>query len=239
VSNPWAGKNWGGIHIPRMGDEVIVDFLEGDPDQPIIVGRVYHAENMPPWRLPDRKTQSGILTHSSPKGGLANFNMIRFEDKKDSEDLLIHAERTMHNSVEASQFITVGGDRHITTGGTDKDGNKSGDVKEKVFQNHNLHILGDAREKVEGKESRIIVGDSGAQYQGNRGVQITSDEVVEAQTITFSAQQSITLAVGASSIMLDASGVTVIGVPLINLNPAGALPPPPGKVFPPDPPDDP
>ena len=69
VSHPWAGKNFGGMHVPRIGQEVIVDFLEGDPDQPIITGRVYNAEQMPPWDLPANATQSGILTRSSKGGG--------------------------------------------------------------------------------------------------------------------------------------------------------------------------
>jgi type VI secretion system secreted protein VgrG len=239
VSQPWAGQQWGGVWLPRVGQEVIVDFLEGDPDQPIITGRVYNADQMPPFTLPDNKTQSGFKTRSSPKGGTENFNLLRFEDKKGHEDVLIHAERTMHNSVEASQFITVGVDRHITTGGMDKDGNQIGDVKEKVFKNHNLHVLKDAREKVEGKESRTLIGDSAAQYQGNRSVQITGDELVIAANITIQAQQKITLMAGSSSIVIDPSGVTVIGVPMINLNPMAAVPPIPPLMPLIDAPDDP
>ena len=82
VSQPWAGKAWGGVTIPRIGQEVIVDFLEGDPDQPIITGRVYNAEQMPPYALPANMTQSGIKSRSSKGGTPDNFNEIRFEDKK-------------------------------------------------------------------------------------------------------------------------------------------------------------
>ena len=96
VAQPWAGKNWGFVAIPRVGHEVVVDFLEGDPDQPIIVGSVYNADNMPPYTLPDNKTQTGIKTRSSKGGGSANFNEIRFEDKKGEEDLYVHAERNLH-----------------------------------------------------------------------------------------------------------------------------------------------
>src|SRR5262249_42825022 len=94
-ATPWAGKNWGMIHIPRMGMEVLVDFLEGDPDQPIISGMVYNADQMPPWDLPANQTQSGILTRSVKGGVAANANAIRFEDKKDSEQVWIHAEKAM------------------------------------------------------------------------------------------------------------------------------------------------
>jgi type VI secretion system secreted protein VgrG len=239
VVQQWAGKGWGYQWVPRVGDEVMVAFLHGDPDCPIIVGSVYNHENMPPFALPDNKTQSGIKTRSSPNGTSDNYNLFRFEDKKGHEDVLLHAERTMHNSVEASQFITVGGDRHITTGGIDKDGNQVGDVKEKVFKNHNLHVLKDARDQVEGKEMRTIVGDSAALYQGSRSVQIISDELVMAQTITFQAEQTITLMSGASSIVIDPSGVTIVGLPAINLNPMAAMPPTPPVMPSVDPPDDP
>src|SRR5690606_20708725 len=77
VSTPWAGKNWGMIAIPRVGSEVVVDFLEGDPDRPIITGMVYNADSMPPYLLPDNMTQSGIKTRSTQQGAAANFNEIR------------------------------------------------------------------------------------------------------------------------------------------------------------------
>ncbi|MGB5600568.1 MAG: type VI secretion system tip protein VgrG, partial [Thiothrix litoralis] len=93
VSQVWAGKNWGAMHIPRIGQEVIVEFLEGDPDHPIITGRVYNGEQIPPYGLPANKTQSGIKSRSSQGGSGANFNEIRMEDKKGAEQLYIHAEK--------------------------------------------------------------------------------------------------------------------------------------------------
>jgi type VI secretion system secreted protein VgrG len=92
VSQAWAGAKWGGIHIPRIGQEVIVSFLEGDPDRPIITGRVYNADCMPPYALDANKTQSGIKSRSTKGGGPDNFNEIRMEDKKGSEELYLHAE---------------------------------------------------------------------------------------------------------------------------------------------------
>jgi len=114
VSNPWAGGNWGGIAIPRMGQEVIVDFLEGDPDQPIITGRVYNADQMPPYALPGNMTQTGIKSRSSKGGGAANFNEIRFEDKKGSEQVFIHAEKNQDIEVENDESHSVGHDRTKT-----------------------------------------------------------------------------------------------------------------------------
>src|SRR6185437_13941270 len=93
VSQSWAGKDWGWMAVPRIGQEVLVQFLEGDPDHPIITGRVYNANQMPPWALPANQTQTGIRTHSSPKGGADNFNELRFEDKKGSEEIHVQAEK--------------------------------------------------------------------------------------------------------------------------------------------------
>ena len=109
VSQPWAGKHWGIVFLPRIGQEVVIDFLEGDPDQPIITGSVYNSSQMPPYALPDNKTQSGIKSRSSKGGGPDNFNEIRFEDKKGHEEILIHAERTLTTVVEASESRSVGG----------------------------------------------------------------------------------------------------------------------------------
>jgi type VI secretion system secreted protein VgrG len=227
VSQPWAGKMWGYQWIPRVGDEVVVTFLEGDPDCPLIVGSVYNADNMPPFALPDHKTQSGILTHSSPKGGSANFNMLRFEDKKGSEDLLIHAERTMHNSVEANQYITVGGDRHITTGSEDDDDNVTGgNVKEHTFANHNLRVEGDSRTDLVGKHNLFVGARSYSQYALTRYTTVLEDEVLNGKAnITIQAQQTITLMAGSNSIVIGPSGITLIGLPMISLNPMGAVPP--------------
>jgi len=114
VSSPWAGANWGGVAMPRIGQEVIVDFLEGDPDQPIITGRVYNADQMPPYALPANATQTGIKTRSSKGGGAANFNEIRFEDKKGSEQVFLHAEKNQDISVENDESHSVGHDRTKT-----------------------------------------------------------------------------------------------------------------------------
>jgi type VI secretion system secreted protein VgrG len=114
VAQLWAGSGFGGIHIPRVGQEVIVDFLEGDPDRPIITGRVYNALNEPPYTLPANATQSGIKSRSSKDGTPGNFNEIRFDDKKGHEDLFLHAERSQTTVVKGSQSISVGGERSIT-----------------------------------------------------------------------------------------------------------------------------
>ncbi len=125
VSQTWAGSNYGSMHIPRIGQEVIVDFLNGDPDYPIITGRVYNAMQMPPWDLPANKTQSGIKTNSSlggapgagEKAGPGDANAIRFEDKKGAEQLWLHAQKDQLTEVEHDEDKWVGNDRRKTVDG--------------------------------------------------------------------------------------------------------------------------
>ncbi|HKQ26840.1 MAG TPA: type VI secretion system tip protein TssI/VgrG [Burkholderiales bacterium] len=149
VSHPWAGKNWGLVAIPRIGQEVIVDFLEGDPDEPIITGRVYNADQMPPYDLPANMTQTGIKSRSSKDGTGANFNEIRFEDKKGSEQLYIHAERNMDAIVENDETRDVGHDRttHVKN-----------DEMLNVDVNRTTHVKGNFKETVDGTETRTVTG---------------------------------------------------------------------------------
>jgi type VI secretion system secreted protein VgrG len=106
VATPWGSKGFGSVSIPRIGDEVVVDFLEGDPDRPIIVGSVYNADRMPPYELPAQQTQAGMRSHSI-KGGLGNYSEIRFDDTPGEEKLVIHAEKDHHVVVENDEYHTV------------------------------------------------------------------------------------------------------------------------------------
>src|SRR5262249_4864180 len=111
VSQQWAGAGWGAVQIPRIGQEVIVDFLEGDPDRPIITGRVYNGNNLPPYALTDNQSQSGMKSRSTPGGGVDNFNELRFEDKKDHEQVYFQAEKDLESLVKNDEQRTVGHDR--------------------------------------------------------------------------------------------------------------------------------
>ncbi len=110
VASPWAGKNWGAIFVPRIGQEVLVEFVNGDPDQPVVTGSFYNSDNMPPYALPANATQSGIKTRSSKGGTSDNYNEIRFEDKKGSEQFFIHAEKNFDREVENDMTSWVGHD---------------------------------------------------------------------------------------------------------------------------------
>jgi type VI secretion system secreted protein VgrG len=119
VTQSWAGGSFGAQFIPRIGHEVIVDFLEGDPDRPIITGCVYNGQNMPPFDLPNNQTRSGIRGQSTPGGGYGGGNEIHFEDAIGIEDLYTHAQGTQTTVVERSQSATIGGDRSVTVGGSE------------------------------------------------------------------------------------------------------------------------
>ena len=111
VSQGWAGGGWGGMYLPRIDQEVIVDFLEGDPDRPIITGRVYHGDNMPPYPLPDEKTRSTLMSNSSLGGG--GFNELRFEDKKGQEEVFLHGQKDWTIAIENDKNQTVGHDETL------------------------------------------------------------------------------------------------------------------------------
>jgi type VI secretion system secreted protein VgrG len=191
VATPWAGKQWGAIHIPRVGQEVLVDFVDGDVDHPIVVGSLYNADQMPPYTLPANKTQSGVKSRSSLQGGAANYNELRFEDKKGSEQLLIHAEKDQTIEVEHDESHWVGHDR-----------TKKIDHDETVTIGHDETVTIDNNRCV-----TITKGDDTLTIKmGNAS---TSIKTGKSET---EALQSIELKVGQSSVKLDQSGVTIKGM---------------------------
>jgi type VI secretion system secreted protein VgrG len=198
VSQPWAGKNWGFMQIPRIGQEVVVDFLEGDPDQPIITGRVYNAEQMPPWGLPDNKTQSGVLTRSTTGGAAANANAIRFEDKKGAEQLWIHAEKNQDIEVENDETHWVGHDRTKTIDNDETEHVKH-DRKKTIDNNETVTVGVDRTESVGNNES-ITIGVNRTESVGaNEDITIganRTESVGANETINIASNRSIT--VGAS-----------------------------------------
>jgi type VI secretion system secreted protein VgrG len=216
VSQIWAGKNWGWITIPRMGQEVVVDFLEGDPDRPIITGRVYNAEQMPPYSLPANQTQSGIKSRSSKGGGSDNFNEIRFEDKKGSEEVYVHAEKDMNTVVEHDDDQKIMNDRTIKVDGKHTETIVK-DTSITITQgNHALDIKqGDQSIKVEmgDQSTELGMGNQSTEIKmGNQtiklgiGNQTTTLDIGKVETSAF---QSIELKVGTSSIKIDPFSITL------------------------------
>ena len=164
VAQVWAGTQWGGMHIPRIGQEVIVDFIEGDPDRPIVTGRVYNADNMPPYGLPDNKTQSGLKSRSSKGGTRDNFNEIRFEDKKGEEEMYLHAEKNQTIVVENDKTESVGNDNTESIGhdekidvGNNRDKTVGVNQTEKIGSNKTITVGADHTETI-GANKKLQVG---------------------------------------------------------------------------------
>ncbi|MCH7418992.1 type VI secretion system tip protein VgrG [Pseudomonas mosselii] len=179
VSQATAGKNWGSIQVPRIGQEVIVSFLEGDPDRPIITGRVYNAEQTVPYDLPGSATQSGMKSRSSKGGSPANFNEIRMEDKKGAEQLYVHAERNMDTVVEQNQTLSVGISR-VKTVGMIETVTIGQDRLRSVRHRDILLVGGDKRDSVHGNyvmdagdQIRLVCGDSVIELKSDGTINIS------------------------------------------------------------------
>lgn len=214
TSQPWAGGNWGAMWIPRIGQEVLVSFLEGDPDRPIITGRVYNADQMPPYTLPDHQTVSTFQSRSSKGGGSANFNEIRFEDKQGSEQIFINAERDMDHRVENDSREFIGQDRHLIV---------TQDQVEKIGGDKHLHVVGDHKEKIEGAMSLTVTGDQMEQVNGGYSLQVSQsiDEKVGTKRAT-EAGQEIHLKAGMKVIIESGLQISLVGPGgFVDIGPAG------------------
>ncbi|MEA9585915.1 type VI secretion system tip protein TssI/VgrG [Xanthomonas sp. WHRI 10064A] len=187
VSSSWAGSGFGAMFIPRIGHEVVVDFLNGDPDYPIITGCVYNANNMPPWSLPANATQSGIKTKSSKggafgdgmKSGAGDANAIRFEDKAGAEQLWLHAQKDQLTEVENDEDKWVGNDRRKTI---DRDETNviHRDRTETVDRNEKITVHGWRTEEVDGDETITIHSNRSERVDHNEKIDIgdNRDETV-------------------------------------------------------------
>jgi type VI secretion system secreted protein VgrG len=169
VSQPWGGKGWGGYFIPRIGQEVIVDFLNGDPDRPVIVGRVYNDDQPIPYKSP---TQSGFKTRSTPGGGSANYNEIMFEDKKGEENINIHAELDMSRSVERDDSTTIDRDQAVTVK-RDQTNHVERDRKSTVTRNDTNMVAVDQKNTVKGKQNNQVVGNRDTFVDSNDTLTVT------------------------------------------------------------------
>jgi len=212
VTQAWAGKRWGGIYIPRIGHEVIVDFLEGDPDKPIITGRVYNGGAMPPYDLPGNKTMSTMKTNSSIGGG--GFNEIRFEDKKGSEQVFIHCEKDQDVRIKNDRREFIGNDAHLKIKKIQR---------ELVEEDKHLHVKGDHNEKIGGTTSH----ESGINFQQkvgqNYALEATNEIHLKAgMKMILEAGMQISLKVGGNFIDISQAGIMINGMPTLGLNSGGA-----------------
>jgi type VI secretion system secreted protein VgrG len=232
VSHPWAGKSFGMIHIPRIGQEVIVDFLEGDPDQPLITGRVYNAEQMPPWDLPANATQSGILTRSSKGGAYGNANALRFEDKKGSEQVWLHAEKNQDIEVENDETHWVGHDRKKTID-HDETTLVKHDRTETVDHDETITVHHDRKERVDNDETisigrdrtMVVERDKSEKVERNKLIQVNgnhSENIDGAMSIVIGRTLTETVLINYAETVGGAMELTVGGVLAITVGAAMA-----------------
>ncbi len=249
VMQSWAGGQWGASFIPRIGHEVIVDFIDGDPDRPIITGTVYNGKNKPPF---DSKTKSGIRTRSTKGGSASNCNELIFDDKKDAEQIFIHAEKNMDTEVENDETLTVDNDRtkhikHDETSNIDNDRSKTvgnnqsesigKDKSIRVGDNHTETIgknatisigkdisidIGDNHTETIGKDMKVTVGkDLQETVNGKYTESVTKEYGLKAKSITMTADDQITLKTGSAKIVMKKNGDITISGKNINVKGSG------------------
>ncbi|OCX90964.1 MAG: type IV secretion protein Rhs [Pseudomonas sp. CO183] len=214
VSSSWAGDRYGGIAIPRVGMEVLVTFLEGDPDQPLVTGCLYHKEHQVPYDLPANKTRTVFKTLSSPGGG--GYNELRIEDRKGAEQIYLHAQRDWDENIEHDQKIRVGHERHDTV--------EANSYSEFRAEEH-LTVAGDRKVEVK-PDDHLTVGQTQHIKLGTAHLTKAGREIhlKAGQKMVIEAGVELTLKAGGSFIKLDPGGITVSG-PLARINAGGA----PGK----------
>ncbi|HAS3163478.1 TPA: type VI secretion system tip protein VgrG [Vibrio cholerae] len=210
VSQGWAGSQYGFIAIPRIGHEVIVSFLNGDPDQPIITGRTYHATNTPPYTLPEHKTKTVLRTETHQGEG---FNELSFEDQAGKEQIYLHAQKDFDGLIENDHTTVIRHDQHLTV-----ENDQFSQIK------HNQHLT------VEGESRTLVKLDSSSEIGGSLQQKIGSKAIYDAGTevhlkagnkLVLEAGNELTIKAGGSFIKVDAGGVHVVGS-AINLNSGGS-----------------
>jgi type VI secretion system secreted protein VgrG len=247
VSSLWAGKQWGAIHIPRIGQEVLVDFIEGDPDRPIITGRVYNAEQAPPYALPDNQTQSGVKSRSSKGGGADNFNEIRFEDKKGEELFYIQAEKDKqvlvkndrNEEVKKNETILIGENRteevkkneQITIGENRTEEVKKdekitigGSRTEEVGKDETVHVKGKREVTVDGNEKLTAGANQDVDVKSNRAVTVGAGDKLEVGTnLDMKVNQNINIKSSGGKLVAEAPlGIELkVGACTVKVTPAG------------------
>ncbi|WP_437933089.1 type VI secretion system Vgr family protein [Sorangium sp. So ce341] len=195
VSQPWGGAGFGGTNLPRIGQEVIVDFLGADPDRPIITGRVYTNLQKTPYKLPENKTQSGWKTSSSPETG--GYNEIMFEDAAGKELVRVQAERDMNKLVKRDEQVTIGNDR-VSAIGNNEDQTVGNDFT-KLVMNSAREVVGMNRSRVVGINETVEIGSVQATRVGDR----------------------VEIVCGKSSIVMEKSGKIVISGTDITIHSSG------------------
>jgi type VI secretion system secreted protein VgrG len=214
------------MFVPRVGQEVIVDFLEGDPDRPIITGRVYNAESPPPYALPDEKTKSTIKTNSSPGG--SGCNELRFEDKKGEEQVLIQAEKDLDLYIKNDRREWIRRDQHLIVDrdkiekiDRDEHGHIDRDQVVEITRDQSLKVGGKQMVEIDGTRSMTVTGDVHEWSKANHSHEVAQNIYLKATGIVIEGMKELTLKVGGSFVRVDPGGVTIKGS-MLKLNSGGA-----------------
>ncbi|SHK30717.1 type VI secretion system secreted protein VgrG [Marinobacter antarcticus] len=209
VSQGWAGGQYGFMALPRIGHEVIVSFLDGDPDQPIITGRTYHAINTPPYTLPEHKTRTTLKTQTHKGEG---SNELRFEDEADKEQIYIHAQKDLDLLTENNRTEVIKNDSHLTV---------ESDRFSHVKSNDHITVDGEHREKIGGDYSLTVNGSHHSKFGKAQLIEAGNEIHHKAgMKIVIEAGAEVTLKAGGSFVKVDPSGVTISG-PLVRMNSGG------------------
>ncbi len=248
VASPLAGKGFGMVTLPRIGHEVVVEFLEGDPDRPLVTGSVYNGENVPPYALPANATVSTLKSRSSKGGAASNFNELRFEDKKGSEHLWLQAEKDQSHLVKNNLVVSIGHDENLTIG---HDRNETiGRVQQLTVGSHLVQTIGGASSVSIGSDMALTIGsDQNVSVGSDINVEATGDSshktgkdmhvtagmnyaveggmdihLTAGMNVVIEAGMSLTLKAGANSIVFTPAGVSITGT-MIMLNSGGSAVP--------------
>ena len=229
VGQPWAGSGWGTYFWPRVNDEVIVQFINGDPDNPIVVGSVYNGTNVPKYGLPDMSTRTGILTRSSKEGGAANANELRFEDKKGSEQIFINAEMDMDHRIEKDAREYVGGQKSLMVKAArlesvdgDSGHTVGGNRMEKISEKSHMDIGTDLNEKI-GQNYSLKVGQNhgekvGMNYAVDAGLELY---MKGGMTVVIESGMELCLKGAGGFITIGPAGIAISGT-MVMINSGGA-----------------
>ena len=216
VAQTWAGNKWGASFTPRIGHEVIVDFLDGDPDRPLVTGSVYNGTNTPPYTV---KTQSGIKTRSTKGGTADHYNELRFEDNKGTEQIYLHAEKDMDIEIEHNQTLTVDNDRTKTIKhdehssiGNDRHKQISHNQSETIGNNKTIEVGVDHTESIGKHMTLTLGGNLEENVQGHYNAQVTQQHTLQADSIDLNAYKQIRFTTGAASLTMNSNGeITLTG----------------------------
>ena len=243
VAQAWAGNGWGAMFIPRIGMEVIVHFLEGDPDNPIITGCVYNPSTMPPYKLPDHKTKMTIKSNSTTGGG--GFNEFRFEDKKGKEQIFLHGQKDQDIRIKNTRRELIGNDRHLIVYRDKREQVKRDkhtiierDQIELIKRDFHLKIKGKVATETTGSVSNKISQGVTEEVGANYSVKAGGVYTIKAPTIVLDADTAITLKVGGNFVTVNSAGVQINGTMVLINSGGAAVPGAPGTLVPPLDPDE-